>query len=357
MKEMDKNKIIALRMKRQHLTQKVTADEYAALYRDTQPGQNVYWNGFGDPPSMSYRVRFDDKEYNRSRQQNRQLIKGRFQSGNLGWIMPEDLELFAGLYLKPLTKPTELQLMILELIQREGPMDIPLIKEMTGLLVKKITPVLHRLQQAFLIYEDQNSFYWNEEDSMSGMERDWYQFSEMFPNVNLNKYTKQDALKIILQRFAYRQVWFDLEMAKSFYKLSTCEIKKAIMALVGEGILVELDEGYILYDDSELLETYEAEMLPFIYAMHRNDFLVKSNENHLKEKYTHDYPDTLYYLLINGEFKGVVVGKFRYTPEIEDIILDSSYENALLKKDEIIQAVRNLCGPDAPIKRYQGELL
>jgi hypothetical protein len=29
------------------------------------------------------------------------------------------------------------------------------IKEDTGLLVKEITPVLHRLQEAFLVYEDQ----------------------------------------------------------------------------------------------------------------------------------------------------------------------------------------------------------
>jgi len=354
---MNKNKITALRMERQHLTQKATADQYDDLYRDTQPGQNVYWNGFGEPPTLSYRGAFDDKEYNRLRQQERQLIKGRFQSGNLGWIMPDDIELFAGLYMKPLTKPTELQLMLLELIQREGPMDIPLMKEMTELLVKKITPVLHRLQQAFLIYEDQSDFRWNEEDSMSGMERDWYQFSEMFPDANLNKYTKHEALKIILQRFAYRHVWFDLEMAKSFYKLSTSEIKKAIATLLEEGVLMEIDDGYILCEDFEILKNYEAEQPQFIYAMHRNDFLVKSNEHWLKEQFTHIYPDTMYYLLINGEFKGVVAGKFRYTPEIEDIILDSSYEDVSPSKDKIIQAVRNLCGYKAPIRRYQGEML
>ena len=349
---MNKNNIIALRMERQHLPKKATEAEYDALYRDTQPGQNVYWNGFGQPPSITYRAAFDDIIYNRMRQQERQLLKGRFQSGNLGWILPEDIELFAGLFMKPLNRPTEGQMMLLDLIQREGPMDIGLMKEMTGLLVKKITPVLHRLQQAFLIYENQNEFEMT--DTME-WDRDWYQFSEMFPDVDLEKYSRHDALKIVLQRFAYRHVLFDLEMAKSFYKLPEKDIKKAIANLVEEEIFMETDEGYLLKEDVDLLQTYHAEPPQFIYAMHRNDFLVKSNEHWLKERFTHAYPDTLYYLMIDGKFKGVVAGKFRYTPEIEDIILDIPHEEMVTKKDEIVQAVRSLCGANSPIKRYQGE--
>lgn len=350
---MNEDNIIALRMKRQHLTQKATRAEYDALYQDTQPGQNVFWNGFGDPPSISYRATFDDIAYNRMRQQEQQLIKGRFQNGNLGWILREEIELFAALFMKPLNKPTEIQLTLFELMQREGPMNIELMKEMTELLVKKITPALHRLQQAFLIYENQNDF--EKVETMGPWDRDWYPFLEMFPDINLNKYTKHEALKIILQRFAYRHVLFDVEMAKSFYKLPVGEIKKAIAALAHEGIFTEVDKGYLLDEDLELLQTYEAEPPRFTYAMHRNDFLVKSNEHWLKERFTHSYPDTLYYLMIDGEFKGVVVGKFRYTPEIEDIIVDIPSTAVLTRKDEIVQAVRNLCGSDAPINQYQGE--
>jgi len=350
---MNINNIIALRMERQHLTKKASEAEYDALYRDTQPGLNVYWNGFGDPPSISYRVTFDDMEYNRKRQQDRKLLKGRFQSGNLGWIMREDLELFAGLFRTPLRNPNEVQSLLLELMQREGPMNIGLMKEMTGLLVKKITPALHRLQRAFLIYEDQNSF--EQVETMEGWDRDWHPFSEMFPDINLDKYKKRDALEIILQRFAYRHVLFDEKMAKSFYKLPINGIKKAIADLVEEGILIEEEGGYLLFEDFELLQTYKASQPRFTYALHRNDFLVKSNEHWLKEQFTHSYTDTLYYIMIDGEFKGVVAGKFRYTPEIEDIILDLPHEESLLKKAEIIQAVRNLCGAESPIKRYHGE--
>ena len=86
--------IITLRMERQFLTHKASEAEYIPLYRDMQPGQNVYWNGFGNPPSLSFRAGFNDIEFTRVRQVKRELIKGRFAGGNLGWIVPEDLEFF-----------------------------------------------------------------------------------------------------------------------------------------------------------------------------------------------------------------------------------------------------------------------
>lgn len=92
---LDHHSIVGLRMRRQHLVQRADTVEYDALYRDTSPGQNVYWNGFGDPPSLTFRADFDDIAYNRSRQKSRTLLKGRFQGGNLGWIERADLELFA----------------------------------------------------------------------------------------------------------------------------------------------------------------------------------------------------------------------------------------------------------------------
>ena len=222
------DKILSLRMERQFLTRKATEAEYIQLYRDLQPGQNVYWNGFGDPPSLSFRTNFNDIEFNRERQAKRELIKGRFAGGNLGWIVPEDLELFSALYIKLLKNPTEKHLRILELIEREGPLNILQMKEETGMLVKEITPVLHRLQEAFLVYEDQYDGEWD---------RGWYKFSETFPEADLQKYSRHEALKIILQRFSYRHVLFDTAMVKSFYKLPEKEIQAAVIELVCDGIL------------------------------------------------------------------------------------------------------------------------
>jgi len=344
---MDKRYITALRMERQYLTRKANETEYIELYRDLQPGQNVYWNGFGDPPSLTYRADFNDTEFNRERQRIHALIKGRFAGGNLGWIIPDDLELFAAAFVKPLDKPPLRQHILLELIERE-PLTIQQMKEETGMLVKEITSALHRLQEAFLIYEDQFDGEWD---------RGWHKISDMFPDADLTRYSRQDALKTLLRRFAYRHVCFNIKMAKSFYRLPEKDIKAAVAALVNDGVFVEIEYGFVLHEDINMLQTYATEPPKSVYAMHRNDFLVKSNEHWLKERYTHSYPDTLYYMLIDGEFRGAVAGKFRYTPEVEDIMLDLPDDEAAALKEEVLQATHYLCGNNNPIKRYQEEIL
>ncbi|MCL2404667.1 MAG: hypothetical protein FWC92_03865 [Defluviitaleaceae bacterium] len=338
--------ITALRMERQHLTNKASEDEYRALYRDSQPGQNVYWSGFGDPPSLTYRATFDDIEFNRHRQMTHELIKGRFTGGNLGWIIPKDLELFAAAFMKPLLNPTPRQSDLLNLITQQ-PLTIHQMKEDTGMLVKEITPALHRLQEAFLIYEDQYDGEWD---------RGWHMFGDMFPDICIDKYTRHDALKVLLQRFAYRLVCFDIKMAKSFYKLPDKDLKTVLTSMEEGGIIVNTAHGYILREDAVLLETYTAQPSKSVFALHRNDMLVKANAHWLKDRFTHSYPDTLYYMLIDGVFMGAVAGKFRYAVEIEDVVLDLAPDEAAARKDEILQAVHYLCGGNNPIKRYASQV-
>jgi predicted transcriptional regulator len=203
------------------------------------------------------------------------------------------------------------------------------------------------LQEAFLLYEDQTDGEWD---------RGWCLFSEMFSDVNLSRYTRQEGLKILLRRFAYRHVAFDFDMARYYYKLPAKETKAAIEALVEEGVFIQSNDSFLLRTDAELLQSDCGDIPHFVYAMHRNDFLVKSNEHWLKAQYTHNWPDTLYYLLIDGEFRGTVVGKFRYTPEVEDVLLDLADDEAAARKEEILQAIHVLCGANNPIRRYQGVL-
>lgn len=329
-------KIRWLRMERQCFTEKADEAEYLRLYRDTQPGQNVYWNGFGQPPTLVFRADFDDIEFNRKRQLDRRLVKGRFAGGNLGWILPEDMELFAALYRKPLLRPTPEQTQVLELIDHAGPFNIQQLKEETGLLVKQLTPILHRLQEAFLIYEDQYDGEWD---------RGWYRFAEMFPDVNPEQYTRTEALKLVLRRFAYRLVRFDVAMARSFYRLPEKELRAAVGELAAEGVLTASENGFLLRTDAELLKTYEPKPRRFVYALHRNDFLCKAYEHLLKERckevtqglaYDHE---PLQYLLIDGEFHGASVGHFRNNSpnDVNDIVCD--LPDAKSRREEIIDAV------------------
>lgn len=349
---MDHRRITALRMERQHLTRQANESGYLQLYRDLQPGQNVYWNGFGQPPTLSFRADFDDLEYNRERLHDRSLVKGRFSGGTLGWIVPEDMELFAALYRKPLVHPAENQLRILHMIENGGPWTIRQIKEETGLLVKEITPLLHRLQEAFLIYEDQFD---------GGWDRGWYRFSEMLPDVRLDRYSRCDALKILLPRFARRMVLFDVSMVRAFYRIPEREIRPAIQALLDQDALLSVEGGLMLRSDAELLERYEPEPPRFIRAIHRNDVLYKSEESRLKAlvaplctglSYDHE---PLQYLLIDGEFHGAVIGHFRNGPyDLNDVVCD--LPNASERRDEILCAVREANFDRSPL-RFMGEML
>ncbi len=344
-------KLLVLRMQRQHLTASVDQADYDALYRDLQPGMNLYWHGFGQPPELTFRANFDDIEYNRQRQARRELIKGRFAGGNLGWIVPEDLSLFAALYRKPIVGfMDDVQFTIMTLIERLGPLNIQQIKEETGFLVKQITPALHRLQEAFLLYEDQYDGEWD---------RAWYRFEEMFPEVDLEQYTRADALDIILQRFAYRLVWFDTKMAKSFYKLPEKEIKLSCQRLCGQGIFAAVDGGFMLTADVQLLSDLPEEPMAPVLAFHRNDFLVRACEHELKAKFKPLYDvlpydhDPQYYVLVDGEFRAVSVGHFRYGPyEIHDIVCDSP--DMWLRKDEICASVLRE-NQGAVIQRFMGQ--
>ena len=350
------DRVTALRMERQCLSRRADEEEYKALYRDMQPGQNVYWNGFGEPPCLVFRAGFDDTAFNRERQRKRELIKGRFAGGNLGWILPEDLELFGALYRKPLKSPDGRTRRLLELIEREGPLNIQAMKEETGLLVKEITPVLHRLQEAFLIYEDQYDGEWD---------RGWCRFSEMFTQADLDRYTRGEALRILLRRFARRLVWFEADMARSFYKLPARELKAVLMEMEADGELEAAEKGYWLRDDAQRLRTYDGRPPRSVLALHRNDFLVRASECRLREvwkprceslPYDHDI---LQYLLIDGEFRGVVTGHFRNGPyDLEDVIVDLPEREGETRQEEILDAVRAVnFGTGNPVKRYRGRNL
>lgn len=250
------------------------------------------------------------------------------------------MELFLALYERPIKRYSETQRQILMLFERLGPLNIQQIKEETGLLVKQITPVLHRLQEAFLLYEDQYDGEWD---------RSWYRIEEMFPDINRERYTRIEALKIVLQRFAYRNVWFNVTMAKSFYRLPEKQINAAVKELLAEGILREHSYGYVLQNSMEILSAYQPMPLHFVYAFHRNDFLYKSFELTLQERFKPLYQNLPYdheplqYLLIDGEFRGLSVGHFRYGPyELNDIVCD--LPGLAGRKGEILAAVEEVNG-------------
>lgn len=131
--------VLALRMQRQYFDRPAGPEAYDDFFRDVSPVPTVGWCEPGLPPTLPPHAGFDDGLYNGQRRAKRQILKGRF-GGKVAYVTRDDLELYACLYRKPLPAMTYEQERMLELLSREGPLNIGSIKELTGLLVKQITP-------------------------------------------------------------------------------------------------------------------------------------------------------------------------------------------------------------------------
>lgn len=347
---MDSNKIKGLRMLRQCLSKPAdTKEEYMELFRLMQPVTPLYFSRPGDPPCLVHRVSFDDKVHNDILRGQRELVKARFQGGTVGYVTAEDFELYISAYKKPIEKLTFKQKYILDVITHTGPLGCKQIKEETGILNKEITPVLHRLQEAFLVYEDQVDSEWD---------RAWYNFESEWYDIDINKYTRKDALAQIISRFLKVIVFADITNIKDWCRLTLKDIKEALLSLQdrNEIIAVKLEnsEGWVRREDVELLQQNNYETPFSVFMFHKSDILVKANESRLKEKFKNK--EVLQYLLIDGEFKGAVLGHWRIGPhDVEDIIIDLPQAEKEKRKEEIIDAVALFYKPPfSNILKYDG---
>lgn len=329
-----KENLLRLYMDRQHLLKKASKREYEDLFRRMSPVMTLYWTRPGDPPLLEHRAAFDDLRWNDERRSRREIVKGRFVKGTIGYVCPDEWDLFAGLYRQDLGKLSRQEFEILDLLEHEGSMNLHELKEVTGILIKDLTPILHRLQEAFKVYEDQRDREWD---------RNWYSFENEFPEVDVRRYTRHSALKIVLRRFATAHVCFDYDMARSWYGLPKEDLKKALDEMEAEGALakIEIDGAseYILREDYDRLEAEEfPEMRPSVFLLHRNDFLVRSLEHELKKRFSD--PGTLYYVLVDGEFRGALFGRFTFGPvELRSLKMDMDSEELLRRKAEILKAI------------------
>lgn len=93
--------ILAERLRRQRLLKPAkTAADYAALFRLLQPVSPVYNTYPGNPPSLVHRVAFDDQATTSSWRERREIVKGRFLRGTIGYVFSDELELYANAFVE-----------------------------------------------------------------------------------------------------------------------------------------------------------------------------------------------------------------------------------------------------------------
>ena len=184
------------RLKRQKLTHPVESrDEYKDLFKILQPVAPIFYSYPGSPPSLIYRTVFDNEEFADELRAERKIVKGRFNGNSIGYVLASDLELYANAFSRPVTKLNATQQSVLEAIKTLGPTSARFIKEETGLLNKKIMPALHRLQEAFIVYEDQVDDSWD---------RAWSFFDQEWPDINISEAARQVAIMEVIRTISQR---------------------------------------------------------------------------------------------------------------------------------------------------------
>lgn len=345
------NALRRVRLERQRFCPPANEADYDRLFRDMSPVRTPYWCCPGSPPELSFRAAFapdGGAARNFDRRSRRELVKGRFQGGGIAYVDEADLALYGAIYRKDAAlRPDDARL--LDLLRREGPMTVAALREFTGLAAKAITPMLHRLQEMFLVFEDQADSEWD---------RAWYPFETKFPSLAWPE--REDAIERALLRFVRLHGAADETMARSFFGLPLRDLRAALSALTARGSLLPAarEDGspvFMLPEDVSLL-TEPGDAPPRgVFALHRNDFLVKSFEAVLTPIFKKDGQEPLFYLLIDGAFQGAVIGRFRNGPyDLDDIVLTLPPEEAESRREEILAAVALVNGGRVPA-RYTGK--
>jgi hypothetical protein len=339
--------ILGERLRRQRLVGPAQDEqEYLDLFRLLQPVFPIASSRPGDPPRLVHRAAFDDAWLSRRLRARRALIKGRFLGGSIAYVLADDLDLYANAFQRPLTGMSYEQETVLEAIHSAGPLTPRQLKEETGLLNKKIMPALHRLQKAFLVYEDQVDDDW---------ERSWYVFAEEWSQVQLDPARQPLAVRHVLRRFLEGHVFATFEQIKDWSQLPTRLLKRVLADMMKKGNIVpveieDLGEGWMCAEEDLAAQTPPKT----VYMLHRADILARSHGSELKRRFAG--LEVLQYLLIDGAFRGAVVGHWRIgAHDVDDIALVLPERERDARRDEILAAVAQVYHPPrSRIVRYAG---
>ena len=343
-----------LRLQRQHMLEAVKEVDYDQLFKDMSPVQTRFWIEPGSPPELMHRCDFDDAFTNDLYRKERRIIKGRFQGGHVAYCFLEDLPLFMAAYRKDMKSFSKHEEIILNILKSEGAMDLDLIKEISGLLSKEVAKALQKLQKAFIVYEDQID---------KERTRAFYILEDEFSDLDFTTYTKEKAKKEVIRRFIHMNVFVNIDMIKSYTKFTNKDINLAIESLFEEQVIIEVDEsfgeGYILMDDLEEIKGVYNEVPDKIFILDLNDYLVKSNELLLKERFGKSDLKTLHYIMKQGDIIGRVLGNFRFGPnDLEDIELDLEEDLIIEYKEAIVEALEeSYKGQETKLRKYSGKLI
>lgn len=297
-----------------------------------------------------HRTEFDDEaEANRLRRERR-IVKVRLQGGVPRYVRAEDLRLYANTFRREAKRLTDPQRAVYDALQRGSPLTPRQLKEETGLLNKQVMPALHRLQEAFLVYEDQVDDDW---------ERGWYELAQEWPEVELAAERRDPARAEVLSRFLHAHVFATLEQLHDWSRLPARDLKRLCAGIEDDGRWrpAEVDGLGVGWTLAQAPAPPSATPPRGVFMLHKADPLVRSHASELERRF--GSRDLLQFLLVDGAFQGVVRGHWRFAPyDVEDVSLELSRTESELRRDEILSAVVEGYPPSRHrVLRYAGRVV
>ena len=335
---LDRPAILSARLERQRLASPIKSrKDYVPLFRSCQPVSPIYNTAPGSPPSLRLRTAFNDAAEADKLRADRIVVKGRFLGGGIGYVHAADLGLYANAFRKAPPKMDEIQEVLFDIVSTSSGITARLLKKESGFLNKQIMPALHRLQQSFLVYEDQIDDSWG---------RGWYDFAAEWPDVEISDELRPAAIVEVVARFIGSHFFATFEQIRDWSQLPPKDLKWALQSLEEAGRVLPLSvkglgDGWIGAEDAS---TEPPCVAPSAFMLHKADFLVRSHASEIKRRF--ESMETLQYLLIDGEFLGAVVGHWRIGPHnVDDIVLEIPRAQRAKRKEEILHAVEQWYRP------------
>ena len=346
---MKKEDILAHRLRRNGLVSPARDErEYLELVRRLQPVTPVARDMPGSPPRLMHRCLGDDRALADRLRSRQDLLKGRFSNGRIGYVLAADFELYATAFRRPL-KVNSLQDRVLQVLGYHDGLSPRQLRLEMGIQHKKLMPALHRLQEAFLVFEDQSDASW---------ERPWSLLSSALPEVDLDRLPWEEAAMAVIRRFLQSHVFATFRQLKSWSGFTERGLTTVLTGLESEGlspVQVEgLGEGWTCAEDRSL---GPPPMDSGAFLLHRGDPLVIPHTAELKERF--QGLEVLACLLVDGELTGAVCGHWRIGPhDVEDIVLTLPAGERRRLKPEILEEVGRFYHPPRHhILRYTGRTL
>lgn len=326
-------------------------DEYIELFRLLQPVAPPHFTRPGDPPRLRHRTQFDDTQFAQQLRAEHRIVKGRFADGRVAYVLREDLERYATVFRK---MPKELKPIhedIMDLVTSSSGMSKDQLKAELPYPAGQISKALVTLQEAFLLYEDQIDTDWD---------TGWFAFAEEWFELRDDAEHFMDHAGQVVLNFLEAMVFVTFQQIKDWSQMNIRTLRQVLEQLQSDDKIKMIDvdglgEGYIRTADLNGLDA--AEDVHHVFMLDKSDILYRSHMTELKKRY--EGQGVLHYLLIDGEFQGVVLGHWRIGPyDIEDIQVDLEREEAEARKEDIIKAIYTKYSPDrTAILRYNGEKL